>query len=928
MRLALLTPILLLALSAGSPVPAADAPAPVDPAREKQFEDHVRPLLVKRCGNCHGAEKHQGDLRLDLRASVLGEKPGEGVVVPGKPDDSRLLQVVRYTPGETQMPPTGKLPPQEIDVLTNWIRDGAYWPAHNTAPGAKSSATLPKTADGQWNFAAIAGSHWAFVAPRTPPVPEVKDASRVQRPMDRFVLKQLEDAGLTMSAPADRRTLAKRVWFDLTGLPPSFEEVEAFANDPSPDAFEKLVDHLLSLPQYGERWGRHWLDVARYADTKGYVFTENRFYPFSFTYRDYVIKAFNDDKPYDQFILEQVAADQLGKPAGDESLAALGFLTVGRRYLNNQQDIIDDRIDVVTRGLLGLSVTCARCHDHKFDPIPTADYYSLYGVFASSSEPEELPLIGEPVDSPEYRAYREEIDKRQKACDDYEAKVYVELHDHLRNRAGDYLQAILKEEKKLPEGVALAYKDGEPADRLTGRWKQFVAGVKSGDAVLGPWKRLIDVPPAEFAKAAEALLNDGESPLNSRVRAAFTQAPPQNVVELAKAYGTLFAAVDAEWKTATKDVPNPPAQLADAPSEEIRRVLYGDNSVTGFPASEVKRYFGRNHRDHLKELEKKLAQVNVDSPGAPPRAMVVQDNSSPTEPVVFVRGNPGRHGEKVPRRFPRILDHDGSPFQKGSGRLELAKAIVDPANPLTARVMVNRVWMLHFGTPLVSSPSDFGVRADAPTNPALLDYLADHFVKSGWSIKELHREMLLSAAWQQQSVDRPDARKVDPENRLYWRMNRRRREFESLRDAWLAVAGKLDPKMFGRPVDIEKQPYTGRRTIYELVDRNNLPGLLRTFDFPTPDASSPQRPQTTVPQQALYGMNSPFVQQLSSALAERTAQTPDNEQRVDQLFRLGLGRAAHAEEQQQFAELIKSQSCGWPEIAQVLLMSNEFAFVD
>jgi len=928
MRFASFTLMLLMSGSIGGLSAFAADPAAVDPAREKSFEDHVRPLLVKRCGNCHGAEKQQGDLRLDLRLSVLGEKPGEGVVVPGKPDDSRLLQVIKYTAGETQMPPTGKLPTEEINVLTNWIKDGAYWPDHGPATGAKTSASLPKSADGQWNFAAIATSHWAFTAPTRPAPPELNDASRVQRPMDRFVIRQLETAGLSLSPPVDRRTLAKRAWFDLIGIPPTYEEVEAFANDPAPDAFEKLVDHLLSLPQYGERWGRHWLDVARYADTKGYVFTENRFYPFSFTYRDYVIQAFNNDKPYDQFILEQLAADQLGKPAGDESLAALGFLTVGRRYLNNQQDIIDDRIDVVSRGLLGLSVSCARCHDHKFDPIPTADYYSLYGVFASCSEPEELPLIGEPVDSPEYRAYREEFAKRQKACDDYEAKVYVELKDHLRTRAGDYLQAILKEDKKLPDGVSLAYKDGEPAERLIGRWKQHLGRVKNEDPVLGLWKRLVDTPAAEFSKSLEMALKEATPPLNPRVKAALASAPPQNIVELAKAYGTLFAAVDAEWTTATKDIPAPPAQLPDSAAEEVRRTLYGEASVTDFPPSETKRLFGRNHRDHLKELEKKLAQLNVDSPGAPPRAMVVQDNPSPTEPVIFVRGNPGRRGDKVPRRFPRIINHEGGAFQQGSGRLELAKAIVDPANPLTARVMVNRVWMLHFGTPLVASPSDFGVRADAPTNPELLDYLADFFVKSGWSIKDLHREMLLSATWQQQSIDRPDARTVDSENGLYWRMNRRRREFESLRDSWLAAAGKLDPRMFGRPVNIEAQPYTGRRTVYELVDRNNLPGLLRTFDFPTPDTSSAQRPHTTVPQQALYGMNSPFVQELSAALAARTTAAENIEARVTQLFHCALGREPSANERQAFAEALTANEFDWPEAAQVLLMSNEFAFVD
>jgi hypothetical protein len=929
MRLICLSLVLFTLSSLSNAWPAsAETPAAPDPAREKSFEDHVRPLLVKRCGNCHGPEKQQGDLRLDRRASVLGEKPGEGVVVPGKPDDSRLLQVIRYTPGETQMPPTGKLAAAEVEVLTNWVRDGAYWPETTAGSPAKSSAGLPKTADGQWDFRSIASSHWAFRPVQSPQPPQVQDVARVQRPMDRFVLRGLEDAGLGFSPEADRRTLAKRLWFDLTGLPPTYEEVEAFASDAAPDAYERLVDHLLSSPQYGERWARHWLDVARYADTKGYVFTENRFYPFSFTYRDYVIKAFNDDKPYDQFVVEQLAADKLGKPEGDESLAALGFLTVGRRYLNNQQDIIDDRIDVVTRGLLGLSVGCARCHDHKFDPIPTADYYSLYGVFASCNEPDELPLIGEPVESPAYKAYREELAKRQQACDDYEAKVFVELQEHLRTRAGDYLQSILKQEKKLPDGIALAYKDGEPAERLIGRWKQQLERAKSDDPILGPWKRLTTAAPADFPSELTKLIDDAETGINARVKAELKKSPPTNVVELCKVYGELFAAVDAEWKTLAKDAPQPPEKLADAASEEVRRAIYGERSITDFAATETKRLFGRNHRDHLKELEKKLAQLNVDSPGAPARAMVVRDNPNPTEPVVFVRGNPGRHGDKVPRRFPRILAPEGAGFNQGSGRLELAKAIVEPGNPLTARVLVNRVWMLHFGTPLVSSPSDFGFRSDAPSNPELLDYLATYFVNSGWSLKELHREMLLSAAWKQDSRDRAEAHAADPENALYWRMNRRRREFESQRDAWLAAAGKLEPQMYGRPVNIETQPFSGRRTIYELIDRNNLPGLLRTFDFPTPDTSSAQRPQTTVPQQALFGMNSPFLQQLSQALAERTSQVSPRDERVDLLFRLALSRTPTTAERLQLSEAVESNTFGWAEAAQILLMSNEFAFVD
>jgi hypothetical protein len=308
--------------------------------------------------------------------------------------------------------------------------------------------------------------------------------------------------------------------------------------------------------------------------------------------------------------------------------------------------------------------------------------------------------------------------------------------------------------------------------------------------------------------------------------------------------------------------------------------------------------------------------------------MVLVDNDQPTEPVIFIRGNAGRRGDPVPRRFPQILEPEGTPFKNGSGRLELAQAITDPTNPLTARVIANRVWAWHFGTALVSTPSDFGARSDPPSHPELLDYLASRLMEEGWSLKALHREILLSAVWQQASVDRPEARAVDPENHLYWRMNRRRHEFEAQRDAWLFAAGRLNNAMGGKPQDIETQPFSTRRTVYALIDRNNLPGLLRAFDYPSPDVSTAERPQTTVPQQALFGMNSPFVQQMASALAARTADIADPTTRVERLFELSLARKPTGEEGAALREAVESQTLGWENIAQILLMANEFAFVD
>ena len=360
---------------------AADAPKGADtfpPEAVEFFETKVRPVLVETCVRCHGEKKQGSGLRLDSRAAVLEGGENGPAVVPGDPDKSLLIQAVRQTHEDIKMPPKGKLPEPAIGALAAWVKMGAPWSERPVPAGDQAQA---------------AATHWAFQPIRVVAPPTVKDRAWAASPIDAFVLAKLEAEGMTHSPPADKRTLIRRATFDLLGLPPTPGEVDAFLADDSPDAFARVIDRLLASPRYGERWGRHWLDVARYADTKGYVFTEERRYPYSYTYRDYVIRAFNDDKPYDQFLVEQIAADRLPGSAGKPSLAALGFLTVGRRFLNNNEDIVDDRIDVVSRGLLGLTVTCARCHDHKFDPIPTDDYYSLFGVFRSSIEPADLPLI-------------------------------------------------------------------------------------------------------------------------------------------------------------------------------------------------------------------------------------------------------------------------------------------------------------------------------------------------------------------------------------------------------------------------------------------------------------------------------------------------------------------------------------------------------
>jgi hypothetical protein len=755
------------------------------------------------------------------------------------------------------------------------------------------------------------GSHWSLQPVQAPDLPQVKDAAWGMQPIDRFILAKLEAAGMTPSAVADRRTLLRRATFDLTGLPPTIAEVEAFENDNSPDAFAQVVDRLLASPQYGERWGRHWLDVARYADTKGYVFTEERRYPYSYTYRDYVIDAFNADLPFDRFIVEQLAADLL--PPGDDKshLAAMGFLTLGRRFSNNNNDIIDDRIDVVTRGLMGLTVTCARCHDHKYDPIPQEDYYSLYGVFASSIEPKDLPLIAPPEQTAAYLEFEKGLAEREAEVNAYIDRQHVALLTDIRNRAADYLAEASRqkpEDRGRRRGnQSIGANELRPA--VVDRWHDYLERTaKQHHPVFGPWHQLAVLKEgiADGApKVIESLNDAADAPtrVNPLVKKALVEAQPKSMADVAKAYGELLGRVNTEWvallaesgkpSTTTVGTAATPTALPDPAAEEVRQVLYADSGPASISRDDVQRIFDRKTRDELRKLQRKVEEYKVNSPNAPPRAMVLNDAERPTEPRVFQRGNPGRPGKQVPRRFLQAVSlKESGPFKQGSGRLELAHAIASPSNPLTARVIVNRVWQHHFGFGLVRTPSDFGFRGESPTHPELLDYLAAAFMADGWSLKKLHRRMLLTNVYRQQSIDRPECALQDPENRLLWRMNPQRLEFEPMRDSILAVAGKLDPTVGGRPVDLFSKPFTTRRAVYGFIDRQDLPGTFRVFDFASPDVSTPMRPQTTIPQQALFGMNSPFVVEQAKSLAARKELSGESDStgRVRALYRLVYAR--------------------------------------
>ena len=911
------------------PAPAltADPPKPT-PEQLEFFEKKVRPVLADHCYSCHGEKKQSAGLRLDKATAVKHGADDGPVVKPGDPEKSRLIQSVKRL-GDYPMPPKGALPPDAVAALTEWVKIGAPFP--------EDQAKLP---------AIDAKNHWAFKPVVAPPVPAVEGA---QSPIDAFVMAKLREKGLTLAPKADKRSLIRRAYFDLIGLPPTADEIAAFEKDTAPDAYAKVIDRLLANPAYGERWGRYWLDVARYADTKGYVFLEDKNFPFAYTYRDYVIRSFNDDKPFDQFVIEQLAADKLKLGDDKRPLAAMGFLTLGRRFLNSTPDIIDDRIDVVSRGLMGLTVSCARCHDHKYDPIPAKDYYSLYGVFASSTEPKEtkdLPVIGEPLKSPDSAKFDAEVQKMEEAYTANVAKRHAGHVAALRTATSvsEYLRIVLETRDKGEEAARILARDRNLQPFAATRWKAFVTEkTKTHSPVFSPLLALAAIPEAALAEKVPATIaamaKDAKTPVHPAVAAAFKDAKPKTMKDLTDTFAKLLVG-KAEGELAAALAPGGPVDIGIADAEKLHT---------------------RVDRDQLKQARAKIEGFIATSPFAAPRANVLTEGPL-FQPYVFLRGNQGARGPNVPRQFPEIVaGPNRKPFADGSGRLDLAKAIVSPDNPLTARVFVNRLWIGHFGFGLVRTPSDFGVRSDPPTHPELLDYLAKRFTSEGWKVKAMHRLIMLSATYQQSSAVTPEQLRADPENKMLSHQNRRRLDFEGLRDSMLAATGTLDRTFGGKAVELFAAPFPARRSVYGFIDRNNFPGTFRAFDVASPDQHSPQRFQTTVPQQALFLMNSPFVTEQAKALATRpeVLAAPTNDAKITALYRAAVGRPptpaelaigreflAATRETSTEAERgsgdkqpppdrwtlrlaeVRQPFGAWPQYAQVLLLSNEFAFID
>jgi hypothetical protein len=797
----------VVVLSASLPGLRATTP---DEAAAKFFEEHVRPVLVENCHQCHGPEKHRGGLRLDSRAAVLKGGDTGPAVRPGQPDASLLIQAVRHNE-RLQMPPKRKLSPRAVADLTTWVRMGAPWPS-----GAKETTSSPRSKDADF---------WAFRPPVEPAIPTVRDTQWPLSPIDRFVLANLEANGLRPAAPADKRTLLRRVTFDLTGLPPTLKEIDDFLKDDTAEAFDRVVERLLASPSYGEKWGRHWLDVARYADSNG--MDENLSQANAWRYRDWVITAFNADMPYDRFIREQLAGDLIpaaSKAEEHDHLIATGLLSLGPKMLAEddpvkmEMDIIDEQVDTVGRTFLGMTLGCARCHDHKFDPITMADYYALAGIFKSTRTMEHF--------------------------------------------------------------------------RVVARW----------------FERPLMTPDLE-----QRLKEHDE-------KIAHKQAEIQCLVSLFNL---------AQPKRAAKPVLVP---------------------ETAFPAETMATL--AKLRAEKAALEKARPEV--------PKAMAVTEGTA-TDLRIHLRGNHLTLGREVPRRFPEAMRGAGSPAigKKQSGRLELAEWMTAPGHPLTARVLVNRVWHWHFGQGIVRSTDNLGNLGERPDNQPLLNWFAVEFVRRGWSIKELHRQILRSRTYQMGGGREERTAILDPENRLLSYFPRRRLEAEELRDALLAVSGRLDRALRGSLLQTPNFQYvastfsvnstnyaTHRRSVYLPVVRSALYDPFQVFDFADPSTANGQRVSTTIASQALFLMNSDLVRDetrhMATSLLASAAQ--DDAARVSTAFVRTFGRPPTGAEisrsldfvrrvelqwaSEKVADPAERRLLAWQGLCRVLVSTNELLYIE
>ena len=873
------------------------------------FESKIRPLFAAKCVQCHGRDQQKGGLDLSRPEGLQRDGSSSSrppIVVPGNAAASALILAIQYQ-DEIKMPPTGKLSGREIAGLIRWVEMGAPWPEQALTTKVKTRAPGQPISDEERAF-------WAFQPVEDQKPPAVENEAWVATPIDRFLLMRMEVEGLEPAPPTDRLTLLRRVTYDLTGLPPTEHEIRDFLKDDDADAYRNVVERLLDSSRYGERWGRHWLDVARYADSTGV--DEDHKYPYAWKYRDYVIDAFNDDLPFDRFVQEQIAGDLL-PPRGESpkpgevnarGIIATGFLALGPKLIAEQDkkkmfyDIVDEQIEVVGKAILGLTLQCARCHDHKFDPIRTRDYYSMASIFASTRQLEDweahvsklyfAPLVPSAIADRYYSQQKEISLKKQEIAnvvDEQTARHVMRLLPQLPPYlvAAREVATATPAEREAATDVSTAETGAPPSHQTVPK----IAGKRSLDAdLLGRW--------VEYLKPTKEV-----RPHLDRWR----QAAPASVEAVAREYQVGFE------KTATKryqDLADWRAKFAEAVAKgkeppEKPRFFAGENRFftettsakgpLGVTKEERERVFSTDALANLTRLEAQFDELKKSLPPKPPMANAVAEDK-PVEQHVFISGNVRQLGDAAPKSFPVILAGEDQPaMTEGSGRRELARWLSSPENPLTARVIVNRIWQWHFGEGLVRTPNNFGKLGERPTHPELLDYLAAEFVRSGWSIKAMHRLILFSNAYRMSTEVDAGRYASDPENRGWSRFSRRRMDAEEIRDSLLAIEGTIDFGMGGTlqtgigqgmttikqlpPFDVSK---SYRRTVYLPLRRANIAKLLTLFDFGDATTSTGARATTNVAPQALFMMNSELVARAAKGLARRVLaerRMPD-EQRV------------------------------------------------
>jgi hypothetical protein len=873
-----------------------------EPADTEFFEMKIRPLLTQHCIACHGEKKQKGGLRLDTKAGW--EKGGETgkVIVPKKSKDSLLIKMVQGTPGTPpQMPPDGVLPNADIEAMVAWIESGAFDPRTGDVQVAKAI---------DWN---AARDFWSF-KPVVETVPPPAKDSKLSLPIDRFVAAKLEESKIKPVAAADRRTLIRRASFDLTGLPPTHEQIRAFEADTSSNAFTKVVDRLLASSQYGEHQARAWLDVARYGEDQSDKEGDEGKINHAWRYRDWVIEAFNKDVPYDRFVKLQIAADLMEGASDDPTdRRALGFIGLGAIYARpndldrKRAEEWDDRVDTLTRAFLGLTVSCARCHDHKYDPIPTQDYYSLTGVIASTRNT-TVPIVPREQIAV-YDAAKAKLTDAQQTAKDFLQIEADRIALEKLEKFADYAIACWTYNAEKLEQPALKSEDYAKSKNLDPKaFKPIDNYLKKGGGrskKLEKWYSLLPVKGGPREPSAE-------------------------IRELAEEFHTV---VKGNF-----------AKPFSKRNMDIQNELFGEKGAIPLIEKTVLEVASAEWKKTYAPFQDAVNAAKTAMPPEPLQCNGVAEAEKPADLKVYVRGNPGKHGELAPRRFLRVLAGPDAPkFTRGSGRLDLAEAIADPRNPLTARVMVNRIWQQHFGRGIVSTPSNFGVVGERPSHPELLDYLASQFIKNGWSIKKLHREIMLSETYKRSSM--PDAKNesVDPENKWLWKVNRRRLTVESFRDAILSVSGNLDLNAGGPSGNVDDLKFL-RRTVYGQVSRQDLSNLLRLFDFPAPNISAERRVDTTLPQQALFLMNSPFMTAQAKVLSSKVSAEPQPSEQIRKAYELALMRGPTEKELTNALKFITAQDPPAPasdpkqkkaeapsrveRFAQALLASNEFFYVD